>query len=269
MAQKKAVPTDDELSAMFAGIGDDDEPESTIASTSAATTQPSTSTKPTPTSSTDNEDDPLAELANLAVAPRAISRPSTPRVGSSAATSVGRRSGDVVHTPPSSESARSSLEKTRNSGEGARVAEQKAPRTPVASTSTTVQPSSPPSVEATTPKSTQATSTPVAAKSGGSWWGGLSAMASAAVKQAEAAVKEIQQNEEAQRWAEQVKGNVGALRGLGTYAVVLDMWHGQLTVHPKAVKSHHGPCQHLQTFFTPLHHQSLSMNACRSTSRMT
>ena len=51
----------------------------------------------------------------------------------------------------------------------------------------------------------------------GSWWGGLVATASAAVRQAEAAVKEIQKNEEAQKWAEQVRGNVGALRGLGKY----------------------------------------------------
>jgi hypothetical protein len=35
------------------------------------------------------------------------------------------------------------------------------------------------------------------------------------MKQAEAAVKEIQNNEEAQKWAQQVKGNVGALRDLG------------------------------------------------------
>ncbi|KAL3447985.1 maintenance of telomere capping protein 1 [Aspergillus insuetus] len=50
---------------------------------------------------------------------------------------------------------------------------------------------------------------------GGGWWGGLFATASAAMKQAEAAVKEIQHNEEAQKWAQQVKGNVGALRDLG------------------------------------------------------
>ncbi|KAI1644449.1 maintenance of telomere capping protein 1 [Daldinia loculata] len=53
----------------------------------------------------------------------------------------------------------------------------------------------------------------------GGWWGGLfataSATANAAMKQAEAAYKEIQQNEEAKKWADQVKGNVGALRGLG------------------------------------------------------
>ena len=49
----------------------------------------------------------------------------------------------------------------------------------------------------------------------GGWFGGLFATASAAVKQAESAVKEIQNNEEAQRWAQHVKGNVGALRDLG------------------------------------------------------
>lgn len=52
---------------------------------------------------------------------------------------------------------------------------------------------------------------------GGGWWGGLFATASAAVKQAENAVKDIQNNEEAQRWAEQVRGNVGALKGLGMF----------------------------------------------------
>ncbi|EPE09783.1 hypothetical protein F503_07559 [Ophiostoma piceae UAMH 11346] len=57
---------------------------------------------------------------------------------------------------------------------------------------------------------------------GGGWWGGFLSTASAAmkqaeaaVKQAEAAVKEIQQNEEAKKWADQVRGNVSALRGYG------------------------------------------------------
>ena len=47
--------------------------------------------------------------------------------------------------------------------------------------------------------------------------GRLFATASAAMKTAEAAVKEIQQNEEAKKWADQVRGNVGALRGLGKH----------------------------------------------------
>lgn len=57
------------------------------------------------------------------------------------------------------------------------------------------------------------------AASGGGWWGGIfataTATASAAMKQAEAAYTQIQQNEDAKKWAEQVRGNVGALRDLG------------------------------------------------------
>jgi hypothetical protein len=37
------------------------------------------------------------------------------------------------------------------------------------------------------------------------------------MKQAEAAVKEIQQNEEAKKWANQVRGNVDVLRGFGEF----------------------------------------------------
>lgn len=55
------------------------------------------------------------------------------------------------------------------------------------------------------------------------WWGGIFATASAAVKQAEAAVKDIQNNEETQKWTEQVKGRVGGLRGLGKYLVLFVM----------------------------------------------
>ncbi|KAH6669649.1 maintenance of telomere capping protein 1 [Plectosphaerella plurivora] len=50
---------------------------------------------------------------------------------------------------------------------------------------------------------------------GGGWWGSVFSTASAAMKQAEAAVKEIRENEEARKWAEQVRGNVGGLKALG------------------------------------------------------
>ena len=50
---------------------------------------------------------------------------------------------------------------------------------------------------------------------GGGWWGSMFNAASAAVKQAEAAVKEIRGNEEAQKWAQQVRGNVDALKAYG------------------------------------------------------
>jgi hypothetical protein len=50
------------------------------------------------------------------------------------------------------------------------------------------------------------------------------------VKTAEAAVKEIQQNEEAKRWAEQVKGNVGALRGFGKKCAIVKCFNRLLTL---------------------------------------
>lgn len=56
---------------------------------------------------------------------------------------------------------------------------------------------------------------PAEAPSGGGWWGSVFSTATAAMKQAEAAVKEIRENEEAKKWAEQVRGNVGGLRALG------------------------------------------------------
>ncbi|KXL49341.1 hypothetical protein M433DRAFT_64539 [Acidomyces richmondensis BFW] len=51
---------------------------------------------------------------------------------------------------------------------------------------------------------------------GGGWWGSMFSAASAAVKQAEHLAKEIRGNEEAQRWAEQMKGNLSTLQNLGT-----------------------------------------------------
>ena len=54
---------------------------------------------------------------------------------------------------------------------------------------------------------------------GGGWWGGFGGLlssASAAVKQAETLAKEISWNEEAQRWADQVRGNMKNLQSFGT-----------------------------------------------------
>ncbi|UKZ75972.1 hypothetical protein TrVFT333_003668 [Trichoderma virens FT-333] len=57
-------------------------------------------------------------------------------------------------------------------------------------------------------------------QSGGGWWGGILSTATGVMKQAEAAYNQIQQNEEAQKWAEQVKGlrsgiDVNTLRSYG------------------------------------------------------
>jgi hypothetical protein len=157
--------------------------------------------------SAENEVDALKELEELEALEkfqrpevlRPASRPNTPKLSSSSTTSSNpRRTG--VATPSSTGSARTSEDKAqppRKSGESARSFHQSFAPTQ----------EEPPKPE---PEPTQ---------SGGSWWGGListaTATATAAKKQAEAAYQEIQKNQEAQRWAEQVRGNVGTLRGIG------------------------------------------------------
>ncbi|WEW58882.1 hypothetical protein PRK78_004350 [Emydomyces testavorans] len=134
-----------------------------------------------------SEQDLLAELQNLA-SQRPASPPSTPHLKriSTNTPSTGRVSEDNKTT-------------SRRSGESTRPYHLS--MTP-ADTST--------SEAELTPKTPDPQP-----KGGGGWWGGIFATASAAMKQAEAAVKEIQKNEEAQRWADHVRGNVGVLKGLG------------------------------------------------------
>jgi hypothetical protein len=128
---------------------------------------------------------------------RPSSRANTPKQSSSSTTSSNPRRAGIA-TPSSTGSARTSEDKApapRRSGESARSFHQSFAPT-----------------EEEPPK-------PAPKQSGGGWWGGLlstaTAAADAAKKQAEAALSEIQKNQEAQRWAEQVRGNVGALRGIG------------------------------------------------------
>lgn len=130
------------------------------------------------------EKDPLAELETLA-----SQRPSTPRLSTEA-----RRS------KPSS--GRTSEDRPAASRKSEDVVPHQA----------TVQEEEKPS-ETKEP----AVQNAAAESAGGGWWGGILSTASAAMKHAEAAVKEIQNNEEAQKWAEQVKGNVGALRDFGIF----------------------------------------------------
>ena len=195
MSGKPARPTDEDLLAQFEGLGEGDD---------GASKNP----KPAPPAS----DVPDAELFPELTIPerqRPTSRPHTPRLASSTNTTQSskaspRRTG--INTPPSNDGARSSEEKAppRKSGESSR------------SFHTSFTPATENEVEPESEKGAQiAPQTTQAQSSGGGWWGGIFATASAAVKQAEALAKEIQHNEEAQRWAEQVKGNVGALRGLG------------------------------------------------------
>lgn len=184
MPPKNAKPTSDELLAQFDDLGinaktDNKQPASTR--TTAATT-----------STGQSEQDILAELDNLA-SQRPSSGPGTPRLSSTEPRSSTRSPRPTGRTSED----RPPVRKSGESGRSSRTANRNAPQ-PSSSTEKTVG-----------EESSQSSNT------GGGWWGGLFATANAAMKQAEAAVKEIQQNEEAQKWAQQVKGNVGALRELG------------------------------------------------------
>ncbi|KAL6706999.1 hypothetical protein ACN47E_004949 [Coniothyrium glycines] len=143
-------------------------------------------------------------------APRPLSRSNTPKLSSSSTTASTRRTAGGV-TPSSTGSARTSEDNKpaapRRSGESTRSFHQSFAPT------AEEPPASQPALDAQEPPK----------QSGGGWWGGgwgglvstATAAAETARKQAEAAYQELQKNQEAQRWAEQVRGNVGALRGIG------------------------------------------------------
>ena len=188
---KKERLTDEELLAQFEGIGDD--------GTAKKGSKPSAEGQQT--------DADLLEELGLPERPKSSGR-HTPRLNSTSNTLATKgspkRSGTA--TPPSNDGTRSSEEKLRirKSGESTR------------SFHNSFTPASTEEAEPEAEKSESSSHEAVKApSSGGSWWSTITSTASAAVKQAEALAKEIQQNEEAQRWAEQVKGNVGTLRGIG------------------------------------------------------
>jgi len=192
--KSKVAPTNDDLLKELDDLVD--EP--------AKAPSKGTASKPSKAASSQDEQDLLAELENLG-AEKPMSRPHTPRVGTKASPVKRTTTG----TPPPTSSNRSSEDKNSNlrkSGESTR------------SFHTSFTPSATSSdLQENEKKSPVAE--PTAASSGGGWWGGILATATAAVKTAESAVKEIQQNEEAKRWAEQVKGNVGVLRGFGMFMI--------------------------------------------------
>lgn len=180
----KAAPTDDELGELFEGIGDD-----TAVKKQPAKAKPAAS-KAKPDAA---EQDILAELENQ-LDEKAPVRPHTPRVRE-----VAKR--PATKTPPPGIDTAAPTRKSAESTTG--------------SYHTNLTPSATSSEPQESEKKAPAT-TQTASGGGGGWWGGFLSTATAAMKQAEAAVKEIQQNEEAKKWADQVRGNVGALKGLGS-----------------------------------------------------
>ncbi|CAJ2500371.1 Uu.00g032240.m01.CDS01 [Anthostomella pinea] len=196
-AKRSKATTDDELGELFEGIGDD---SAVKKSTKAKGTAPKTrGDKP--------EQDILADLENE-LGGQETARPHTPRIKDT----YPKRTSTATPPPAGvrlSEDKPSSI--ARKSAESARSLH--ASFTPSA-TSSELQ-----DAEKKGPVEQDVPAPAPEAAAGGGWWGGIfataTATASAAVKQAEAAYKEIQQNEEAKKWAEQVRGNVGALRGIG------------------------------------------------------
>lgn len=181
MASKKTKPTaGDDVDELFSGLDLEKKPKKT------------TKTKPTSAASKAIADqDILADLeSELAEQP---SRPHTPRIKDAT-----RRS---TATPPAGD--------PRKSTDSARSL--KATFTPSATSSELLENEKKPTAEPVQDATPQT--------SGGGWWGGILSTASAAMKQAEAAVTQIQQNEEAKKWAEQVKGirglDVNTLRNYG------------------------------------------------------
>lgn len=180
---KKAL-TDEELFAQFEDI-----PSSTPDAAAPKTNTAAHSSAKTAAIADAPEDDPLAELSALAKA-KPVSRPNTPRLSSSATSGT---TGPKVATPPSSGrvTSRNSEDKPTRDTSG----EQ--------STAETIKPAD--------------SQTSGAQGSGGGWWGSVFTVASAAVNQAQAAVKDIRSNEEALKWANQVRGNVDTLRAYGMH----------------------------------------------------
>lgn len=195
--RSKTDPTDDELGELFEGIGDD------IAIKKSST--PKTKRAPAKPKSDAADRDILAELEDELVS-KAPERPHTPRVRDIASKASPAKRTSTNTPPPAADNGAS----TRKSGEST----ASHPTGTFAPSATSSDPHESEKKPAEKPQP--------AASSGGSWWGGFlstaASTAAAAVKQAEAAVKEIQQNEEAKKWADQVRGNVGALRGLGKFA---------------------------------------------------
>ncbi|ERS94892.1 hypothetical protein HMPREF1624_08790 [Sporothrix schenckii ATCC 58251] len=192
MASKRAKSaTNEELDSLFEGIGDEKP-------TGAAKKAGKAKTTGTGKLKSAADKDLLAALENEVG--DEIVRPHTPRISKEAKASPASASASASAPAPARRSVESSKAYSARTSTDERAVDASAEGA-----------AAPPA--ATTATAT-ATST-VAAPASGGWWGGILSTASAAMKQAEAAVKEIQQNEEAKKWADQVRGNVVSLRGFG------------------------------------------------------
>ncbi|EJT82514.1 hypothetical protein GGTG_02487 [Gaeumannomyces tritici R3-111a-1] len=186
-AKPKARATDDDIDDLFKDI-DDEAPVKKPAAKSKAALK----AKP----DEDDDADILAELEDQLGEAPAISRPQTPRVKEKLAKRpASEKAGSDDKT---STAARKSVDSSRD---------YHSSFTPSASSSDVHD----------VDKRDTAPAAAAPAAAGSSWWGGIlasaTATASAAMKQAEEAARQLQQSEEAKKWATQVQSNVGAIRG--------------------------------------------------------
>lgn len=196
----------DDLLAELEQLGSQGQPaQSTTKSSNTASAK-------VPTVKTEGDDNPFDDIEKeLAAKPASTSRPATPRLSSSTTSGGTNKSPKrAEHTPASSgpPSGRTSEDRLRNnapaaartSGEGRSYHQSFTP-------GDEAQQQQQQQEKAAEQKS-----------SGGGWWGSMfsaaTGAASAAVKQAESLAKEIQRNEEAMKWAEQVKGYGVGLQSL-------------------------------------------------------
>ncbi|GAB0134324.1 hypothetical protein EsDP_00002701 [Epichloe bromicola] len=204
MASRKTQPAaaDDNLDELFQGI---DAKSKKSANTKA--------TKPGNASSKSmGENDILADLESQLASEKASSRPHTPRLKEGGS----RR---PPGTPPVGED-RTTAATARKSTDSARSL--RASFTPSATSSELHEAEKKGTVEQVQQQQQQQKQQQQQQQqqAGGGWWGGILSTATGVMKQAEAAYKEIQHNEEAKKWAEQVRGlsggiDVGALRSYG------------------------------------------------------
>ncbi|KAH6608898.1 hypothetical protein Trco_002244 [Trichoderma cornu-damae] len=172
--KSKAAPADDNLDELFSGIGDDSKSK-----------KPSKKPTSAAAKAIGNEDI-LADLESE-LAPQPASRPHTPRLKET----VARR---PTATPPAGDDKAAAARKSTDSSRSLRAS-----FTPSATSSELHE-----SERRAAPAEQQVQTQPP--QSGGGWWGGILSTATGVMKQAEAAYSQIQQNEEAKKWAEQVKG---------------------------------------------------------------
>ncbi|KAI5367352.1 hypothetical protein Slin15195_G024790 [Septoria linicola] len=169
-----------------------------------------TAKKTSPAKSNKEEEDPLAGLEDLVKAKPATSRPSTPRVSSSTTSATNKSPKRTADYTPATTSQGSS---ERNSSEDrARVSQTQARASGEGTRSFHTAQTLQADAKVEDAKAQEA------AGGGGGWWGSWGSIASAAVKQAESLAKNIQTNEEAQKWVTQIRQNANLenLQHLGT-----------------------------------------------------